>query len=159
MSSQTVFTKPVLRTKKKSKFKILFLVLGRIIKNNPKLFLLCSLLAVIVAIINFNIGINFKDAFITEEKTLTTKVITKLESRKEGEKIEAEEIKKILEDKYSRVSDQQKNVKDNIEAGLKGKESLDKKAAIDLVKEAGKNPKNKTIFTKKDFKFEFNLFG
>src|SRR3954454_19486819 len=118
MSSSTVFTKSVLKTKKKSRFKILFLALGRIIKNNPKLFFLCSLLAVIVAVINFNIGINFKDAFITEERTLTKKVIAVLERKQEGEKIESAEIKKILNHKYKKTSDQQIKVKNNIETKL-----------------------------------------
>jgi hypothetical protein len=159
MSSETIFTKSVLETKKKSRFKILFLVLGRIIKNNPKLFLLCSGLAVIVAIVNFNIGVNFKDAFITEERTLTKKVISILERKKEGEEIEAEEIKEILDKKYKKTSEQQTKVKNSIENELINKGSLKKKEAIDLVKEAGKDPKNKTIFAKKDFKFEINLFG
>ena len=158
MSSETVFTKSVLKTKKKSKFKILFLVLGRIIKNNPKLFLLCSVLAIIVAVINFNIGVNFKDAFITEERNLTKKVIAELEKKDEKE-IKVDEIKSILEKKYSRISEQQTKVKNSIENELAKKESLKKEDAINLVKEAGKDPKNKTIFTKKDFKFEFNLFG
>src|SRR5437763_10829856 len=111
MSSQTVFTKPVLKTKKKSKFKILFLVLGRIIKNNRKLFLLCSLLAVIVAIINFNIEVNFKDAFINEERTLTKKVIAELEKKEENEEISAKDIKGILDKEYNQSSEQQKIVK------------------------------------------------
>jgi hypothetical protein len=159
MSSKTVFTKSVLKTKKKSKFKILFLVLSRIIKNNPKLFLLCSVLAVIVSVINFNIGVNFKDAFITEERNLTKKVIAELEKKDEKKEIKVDEIKSILDKKYSRVSEQQTNVKNSIEKELAKKESLKKEEAIKLVKEAGKDPKNKTIFTKKDFKFEFNLFG
>lgn len=158
MSSKTVFTKSVLKTKKKSKFKILFLVLSRIIKNNPKLFLLCSVLAVIVAIVNFNIGVNFKDAFITDERNLTKKVVAELEKKAEKE-IKVDEIRSILDRKYSRISEQQEKVKNSIEKELASKESLKKEEAIKLVKEAGKDPKNKTIFTKKDFKFEFNLFG
>ncbi|CAI2161756.1 1316_t:CDS:2 [Funneliformis geosporum] len=112
-----------------------------------------------VAVINFNIGVNFKDAFITEERTLTKKVIGVLESKGKDEKIDPEEIKSILNKKYNSVSEQQTKVKDSIEEGLKGKNSLAKKEAIDLIKEAGKDSKNKTIFHKKDFKFEFNLFG
>nr|CAG8454511.1 11756_t:CDS:2 [Entrophospora candida] len=132
MSSETVFTKSVLKTKKKT---------------------------VITAVINFNIGINFKDAFITEERTLTNKVIAELERRNKGEEIKAEEIKEILEKKYNSVSEQQTKVKNGIESELANKRSLKKEAAIDLVKEAGKDTKNRTIFTKKDFKFEFNLFA
>jgi hypothetical protein len=159
MSAETVFTKPVLRTKKKSKFKILFLVLGRIIKNNPKLFLLCSSLAVMVAIINFNIGVNFKDAFIEEERTLTKKVIATLERKEKDEEIKVEEIKKILEEECSRVSEQQTKVKNSIENKLTNQENLKKAEAIKLVEEAGKDPQNRTIFAKKDFKFKFNLLG
>jgi len=63
-NSSTVFTKSVLKTKKKSKIKLLFRVLRRVIKNNPKMFLFCGLLAIITAIINYNIGLNLREAFV-----------------------------------------------------------------------------------------------
>lgn len=61
MSFSTVFTKPVLKTKKQSRIKLIFLVLRRIIKNNPKLFFFCSLLAILTAVVNYNIGNNFRN--------------------------------------------------------------------------------------------------
>ena len=61
MSSSTIFTKPVLKTKKQSRVKLIFLVLRKIIKNNPKLFFFCSLLAVITAVVNYNIGANLRN--------------------------------------------------------------------------------------------------
>jgi hypothetical protein len=64
MSPSTVFTKSVLKTKKKNKAKLLFRVLRRIIRNNPKLFIFCACLAAIVAIVNYNIGLNLREAFI-----------------------------------------------------------------------------------------------
>ena len=63
-NSSTIFTKSVLKTKKKSKIKLLFRVLRRVIKNNPKMFLFCGLLAIITAIINYNIGLNLREAFV-----------------------------------------------------------------------------------------------
>src|SRR3954453_11821175 len=74
MSSSTAFTKSVLKVKKQSKIKLLFLFLGRIIKNNPLLFFFCSLLAVIVAVINFNISSNVKNLILHKEKTLSEQV-------------------------------------------------------------------------------------
>src|SRR5437868_1762070 len=99
MSPSTVFTKSVLQTKKPSKVKLLFLVLGRIIKNNPLLFFFCSLLAVITAVVNFNIGVNLKNVLLSKEKTLSEQVIKEVE--KEGgdkeEEIEKKRIREILE--------------------------------------------------------------
>ena len=61
MSSSAVSTKSILKTKKPSKTKLFFQLLRRIIKNNPKLFLFCALLSVLVAVINFNIGANLRN--------------------------------------------------------------------------------------------------
>src|SRR6185436_633264 len=99
-SSSTVFTKSVLKTKKQSKIKLLFLVLGRIIKNNPFLFFFCSLLAVITAVINFNIGAKEKNLLLQKKKVLSKKVVQKKE--KEGKKkkdIEKKRIREILKEK------------------------------------------------------------
>src|SRR3954471_21715540 len=63
MSPTTVFTKSVRQTKKKNKAKLLFRVLRRIIRNNPKLFIFCALLAIITAIINYNVMVNLREAF------------------------------------------------------------------------------------------------
>ena len=67
MPKATVFTKKVLQTNKKSRLKILFRVLERIIKNNPKLFFFCVLLAITTAVINFNIFVNFRNAIQKED--------------------------------------------------------------------------------------------
>src|SRR2546429_5004985 len=113
MSNSTVFTKSVLQTKKKSKSKLFFLILRRIIKNNPKLFFFCSLLAVLTAIINFNIGVGFKDAFITEERTLSQRTINEIEKnyKKNEDKIQTTEIKKILNEQLNELSTQHTNTK------------------------------------------------
>src|SRR5207302_3371141 len=95
MASSSVFTKSVLKTKKPSKVKLLFLVLGRIIKNNPLLFFFCSLLAVITAVINFNISVNVKNLMLRKEKTLSEQVIKEIE--KEGR-----EEKKVIQKKKIR---------------------------------------------------------
>src|SRR5688572_14275543 len=112
MSSSTVFTKPVLKTKKTSKVKLLFLVLGRIIKNNPLLFFFCSLLAVITAVINFNIGVNVKNLLLSKEKTLSEQIIKEVEREGGGEKeeVEKEKIKEILAKKTNENNKGQKEV-------------------------------------------------
>ena len=61
MSSSTVFTKSVLKTKKQSKTKLFFRVLKRVILNNQKLFFFCVVLSVFTAIINYNISANLRE--------------------------------------------------------------------------------------------------
>src|SRR6185312_3136278 len=98
--SSTVFTESVLKTKKQSKIKLLFLVLGRIIKNNPFLFLFCSILAIITAIINFNIGANAKNLLQQKEKTISKKVNKEIKKEgKEKKDIEKKRIREILKEK------------------------------------------------------------
>jgi hypothetical protein len=103
MSSSTVFTKSVLQTKKKNKIKTLFLVLGRIIKNNPLLFFFCALLAVITALINFNITVNFKNAFIVKDRNIASQIIKEIkkEEGKKTEEIEKERVREILTEKLA----------------------------------------------------------
>src|SRR5215216_3689612 len=111
-SSSTVFTKPVLKTKKQSKIKLLFLVLGRVIKNNPLLFFFCSLLAVITAVINFNIGVNVKNLVLHKEKTLSEQVIKEIEEEGGKEKkdldIQKERIREILKINTDATNQRQK---------------------------------------------------
>jgi ABC-type multidrug transport system fused ATPase/permease subunit len=47
----------------------MFLILRSIIRNNPIYFLFCSLFAIIVALINFNLGICLKNQFVTGKTT------------------------------------------------------------------------------------------
>lgn len=164
MSSSTVFSKSVLKTKKESKIKLLLCFTTNIIKKNLGLFFVCSLLAIVTAIINFNIGICFKNAFFVDEKTLSTetiKAINKINKDKE-ETIDLAEIKRIVIKKADESEDSQKKVKENILAELAKKTSLTsfKKAeAIELIEEASKDVFTTNILRKDDFKFKFNLFG
>lgn len=168
MSSATVFSKSVLKTKKKNKLKLLFLFSGRIIRNNPKLFFFCSLLAVITAIINFNIGVSFKDAFLTDEKTLSAQTIeiinqeVKEKEGKEGE-ISTKRIQEIVDKQTDQNVSLQRTVQSKIVKKLKEKDSnqqktLKKKEATELIKEASKDNYD-TIFKTNGFKFKFNFFG
>lgn len=162
----TVFSQSVLKTKKKSRLKILFLVLGRIIKNNPKLFFLCSLLAIIVALINYNIGVNFKDAFIVHEKTLTEAVIEKIEDEKpKSKEIDKSRIIPLTEAAYQKIAQENhedlkkiEEVRDKIKSDekLTGSGTITKKAAKQLIEKKGASPR--TVWDK-DYKFEFNFFG
>jgi len=93
VSSSTVFTKSVLKTKKESKLKLLFRFTRNVISNNPWLFLAGSLLAVIAAINNFNIRVCFKDAFFVDEKTLNTQTIEIINKDKE-DTIDTDKIKR-----------------------------------------------------------------
>jgi len=156
MSSSTVFTKSVLKTKKQSKLKLLLLVLGRIIKNNPLLFFFCSLLAVIVAVINFNIGTNLKNVMLGKEKTLSEQVVKEVEKEK-GEKIERKRIRKILNDKADETEKKQREVKEKIEEKIKGEGSLTKKEAKKIIEDASVS--GRKVIDQKDFEFEFNFFG
>jgi len=156
MSSSTVFTKPVLKTKKQSKLKLFLLVLGRIIKNNPLLFFFCSLLAVIVAVINFNIGTNLKNVMLSKEKTLSEQVVKEVEKEK-GEKIERKRIRKILNDKADETEKKQREVKEKIEEKIKGEGSLTKKEAKKIIEDASVS--GRKVIDQKDFEFEFNFFG
>ncbi|RHZ37130.1 ATP-binding cassette domain-containing protein [endosymbiont GvMRE of Glomus versiforme] len=63
MPQAAIFTPTVIQQKKKSKFKLLWLVFLNIVKNNLSLFLFNVFLAIITAIINFNIRLNLKEAF------------------------------------------------------------------------------------------------
>ncbi|RHZ35190.1 hypothetical protein [endosymbiont GvMRE of Glomus versiforme] len=131
MNYSTIFTKPVLKTKKQNKIKLLFLVLGKVIKNNPLLFFFCSLLAIITAVVNFNIGVNIKHALFSKEKTLSEHVIKEIENE-EGEKneeIEKKKIREILEKKATENNEQQKKVKEKIKDKIKEDGSLAKKDA------------------------------
>jgi len=156
MSSSTVFTKSVLKTKKQSKLKLLLLVLGRIIKNNPLLFFFCSLLAVIVAVINFNIGTNLKNVMLGKEKTLSEQIVKEVEKEK-GEKIERKRIRKILNDKADETEKKQREVKEKIEEKIKGEGSLTKKEAKKIIEDASVS--GRKVIDQKDFEFEFNFFG
>src|SRR5688572_22921513 len=126
MYSSTAFNKSVLKVKKQSKIKLLFLFLGRIIKNNPLLFFFCSFLAVIVAVINFNIGANVKSLILHKEKTLSEQVIKEVE-REGGEEIEKKKVRTILEKNADETNQRQIEVKKNIEEKIEGSGSLKKK--------------------------------
>ena len=161
MSFSTVFSKSVLKTKKESKIKLLFRFTTNIIKKNLGLFLVCSLLAIVTAIINFNIGICFKNAFFVDEKTLSTETIKAINKDKE-ETIDLAEIKRIVNEKADESEDLQKKVKENILTELKNKPSLTsfkKEEAIELIEEASKDIFTTNIRRKDDFKFKFNFFG
>ena len=164
MSSSTVFSKSFLKTKKENKFQLLFRFARKIISNNLRLFLACSLLAVITAIINFNIGIAFKDAFFTDEKTLSTETIENIKKKvkNDEETIEIEEIKKIIDEQFKKNDKSTREVKDEIIKKLDEKtnqKSLKKKEAIELVEEVSKGIFTTNIFRADGFKFKFNLFG
>jgi len=62
---QSVFTKNILTNKKKpSRLSILLKILGNVILKNKKLFLAGFILAIITAVINFNLARNIKEAFV-----------------------------------------------------------------------------------------------
>lgn len=63
MSHTAVFTPSIIQQKKKDRFKLLWLVFCNIVKNNLNLFLFNVFLAIITAIINFNVRLNLKNAF------------------------------------------------------------------------------------------------
>ncbi|MCE8163629.1 MAG: ATP-binding cassette domain-containing protein [Candidatus Moeniiplasma glomeromycotorum] len=159
MPHTTVFTKSVLKTKKKNKIKLLFLALGKVIKNNPFLFFFCSLLAVITALINFNIGINVKNFLLTREKTLTTATIKEIENEggKEKKEIDRKKIREILKREANENEERQKKLKAEIEKKIKGEGSLKKKEAKKIIEEA--SLEGRTVFNQSDFEFEFNFFG
>jgi flagellar hook-basal body complex protein FliE len=138
MSLSTVFNESVLRTKKKNKIKLLFLALGRIIKNNPILFFFCSLLAIITALVNFNIGLNFRNFLTIKEKTLSEQVIKEIE-KEGGEKeteIEKKRIRETLEKKVDESDKKQKKVKEKITEQAEGEGSLKKKEIKELIENA-----------------------
>ena len=158
MSSSTAFTKSVLKVKKQSKIKLLFLFLGRIIKNNPLLFFFCSLLAVIVAVINFNISANVKNLILHKEKTLSEQVIREVE--KEGgekEEIEKKRVRAILEKNADEANQRQKEVKEIIEKKIPGSGSLKKKKVKEIIEESSIG--SRKVYNQNDFDFEFNFFG
>ncbi|WNE40306.1 MAG: Vitamin B12 import ATP-binding protein BtuD [Mycoplasmataceae bacterium] len=157
MSLSTVFNKSLLQTKKESKIKLLFLALGRIIINNPALFFFCSLLAIITALVNFNIGINFRNLITnaTKEKTLSEQVIEEIENEK-GDDIKKEKVKDIIKNNLKEKDKQQREIKEKIEEKIKGKESLTKKEIKDELEEIRIGERN--VFKDK-FEFEFNFFG
>ncbi|CAG8555894.1 5757_t:CDS:1, partial [Cetraspora pellucida] len=138
MSPATVFTKSVLKTKKQSKVKLLFLVLGRIIKNNPFLFFFCSLLAIITALVNFNIGVNLKNALLSREKVLSEKVIKAVEKEGGGKKeeITKERVREILNSEADETDRQQKETKENIAGEMQGEGSLSKKEVKEIIEKA-----------------------
>ena len=144
----TVFSQSVLRTKKKSKLKILFLVLGRIIKNNPKLFFLCSLLAIITAIINFNIGVNFKNAFVVQEKHLTETLTEKIdeEGGEKAKQIDKQRIREIIEEGHQQAIRENHEAKEKIDrvknkineaVNLTEKDSLTKEKVKEMIEKKG----------------------
>jgi len=74
------------------------------------------LLAVVVTIINFNIGVNFKNAFIVQEKHLSEAVIEKIENEGKKEKeISRQRIKEITEEEYQRVIKEKQESREKIE--------------------------------------------
>ncbi|KLL02580.1 MAG: ABC transporter ATP-binding protein [Mycoplasmataceae bacterium RC_NB112A] len=168
-SPSTVFSKSVLKTKKKNKVKILFLVLGRVIKNNPKLFFLCVLLGIFVAIINYNIGVVFKNAFMVQEKELTVAVNEKIDEEK-GENnqpveyISKQRIREITKEEYQKVIQRNQKSRADIEEVKSNIEKAEKFAGTDLIpkKEAKEIIEKKgTIGRKvwdKDYEFEFRFF-
>jgi hypothetical protein len=161
MASSTVFTKSVLKTKKPSKVKLLLLVLGRIIKNNALLFFFCSLLAVVTAVINFNISLNAKNLLLHKEKTLSEQVIKEIEKEGEGETkdIQKKRIREILAEKADKNNKKQKEVKEKIEKEIKGNGSLTKEKAKEIIEKARVGGRKINDPSQNDFEFEFNFFG
>jgi len=70
MTNQTVFTESILRINKKERVKLMFSFFKKIVKTHPRLFVRASLLAIIVAIANFNIGSITKNALTSAEKSI-----------------------------------------------------------------------------------------
>jgi hypothetical protein len=56
MTNQTVFTESILRINKKERAKLMFSFFKQLVKTHPKLFVKASLLAIFVAVANFNVG-------------------------------------------------------------------------------------------------------
>ena len=161
MSSSTVFSKSVLKTKKESKLKLLLRFTINIIRKNRGLFFVCALLAVITAIINFNIGVCFKNTFFVDEKTLSTQTIEAIKEDK-GNTIDIDRVKRIIKKKANKNEASQKEFKKKFLKELKKKTSqtsFKKEEAIELIEEASKDTFTTNILRKYDFKFKFNLFG
>lgn len=67
---RTIFSDSLLKTSEENKVIMLLKALKEIIKNKTKLFISCSLLAIITAIINFNISINVRNNFTSTKKII-----------------------------------------------------------------------------------------
>ena len=123
--------------------------MGRVIKNNPKLFFASALLAVFVAIINFNIGVSFKDAFIEHEQTLTNAVIEKMEDEEPSAKeITKSQIISLTEAEYQKIIREKRKdlekierVRDNIKSAreLTGNGTIVKKEAKQIIEKKGES--------------------
>jgi len=119
------------------------------------------LLAIITAIINFNIGICFKNAFFVDETTLSTQTIEVIKSNKE-ETINIEEIKKIIDQKVNENEEFQNKTRKIIFDELEKsppQTSFKKEEAIKLVEKASKDIFTTNIRRTDHFKFKFKLFG
>lgn len=79
MTNQTVFTESILRINKKEKAKLMFSFFKQLVKTHPKLFVKSSLLAIFVAIANFNVG------YIAKNTANSVEQITKLAVKKNFE--------------------------------------------------------------------------
>lgn len=63
MSQAVIFTPSIFKQKKINKLKLLWLVFHNIVANNLYLFIFNVFLAIITAVINFNVRLNLKEAF------------------------------------------------------------------------------------------------
>ena len=66
-----IFTKNFLKTEKKNKIELLFKFSYSVISDNFLSFVINSFLAVIIAIINFNIGVVIKNNLIEKSEGIT----------------------------------------------------------------------------------------
>jgi hypothetical protein len=70
MTNQTVFTESILRINKKERVRLMFSFFKQIVKTHPRLFVKSSLLAIFVAIANFNIGYVVKNTASSVEQMI-----------------------------------------------------------------------------------------
>ena len=170
-SKNSLFSESFLEQKNKNKkFKLIALVAKAVIKRNLKLFLCCSALSAATAILNFNVSVGFKDAFlekeeIREENNFFESTINDLKEEKK-DVFSAEELGEILRQNLKKcvnLSKENKKFKEENRSLFNSnneQQIYEKKELIELLtsSDSKRNQRSENV-NEKSYKFKFNLFG
>jgi ABC-type multidrug transport system fused ATPase/permease subunit len=131
------------------------------------MFLNSSLLAIIVASLNFNSSVIIRDAFTPRSiKTVFNEIGDNIKNLKNEEKVKVRDILNLLDNTPSEIGDKKKDELSNSLKKIKNKlegrrdEEISKEEVDDLAREIENLDKlEQNFFTYKEYRFSINIFG
>ncbi|CAG8813367.1 28980_t:CDS:2, partial [Racocetra persica] len=134
-----------------------FIEISRIIEKSENTARQLKLKTVITAVVNFNIGVNTKNALFSREKTLSEQVIKAIE-KEESEEITKARVREIINSQADETDKRQKETKENAIGEIQGEGSLSKEKVKEIIENASVSGRRVFDSSQNNFEFSFNFF-